>query len=116
MRSNGIVKSRRFSVYRSLINRKKFQIEMTISIEYLNRCSFDKFYTQNYDMHDDIAKLLHVDVDTYIENARKYNAEVEYNKYLYREIMLWPTKKDAKKFIKEYIEARLIPMMIFLDE
>ena len=72
-------------------------------------------FCELFDNHLEICEELHVDAQLYENAAKEYHAELVKTKFIRRPILLFQTKKDAKRFIKEFIEQRVIPMLKFLD-
>ena len=90
---------KKFSVYKSLIDSSKYVIEININGTILL-------------LPDEIAEYFDIDVSAYYENVLKYGGIVEYNKFVDKTLVFFLSKKDAKRFIKEYFEERLIPIFI----
>ena len=100
-----------FSAVKSVINQKKYQIEM-IETSY-RQYPPQGWYKEYYSTDEDICKKLNANVTDYRNDAvNNYSASITLEKYLLRPLILFDTKKDAKKFIKEYIQARLVVFYI----
>lgn len=90
----------KFFVYKSLINNKKYQIE---------------FYSPSeghIDISEQIIDLLGVSKESFYRKAREYNAVVEENIYINRTVVLWDNKKDARRFVDEWILGTIKPLIM----
>ena len=96
---------------KSIINRNKYVLE----IEYVYKSSYSNpthFYrTQDL---DSVCKLLHIDIELFIEKALLYNAEVVNDPYINKTCCYFANKKDVKRFINQYIKAVIIPALTLL--
>ena len=90
----------KFFIYRSLINSKKYQIELFLPSE------------GHVDISEHIIDLLGVARESFYRKAKEYNASVEENIYVNRTVVLWDKKKDARRFVDEWILGVVKPLIM----
>ena len=101
-----------FGVYRSIVNRNKWQIEMKMyKIKERVYHPYERYSTQYVDIDEEICKYLNLTLSTYIEQANKYGGKSELNPWIEKNIVLFNDKQSAKKFITKYLESSVLPLL-----
>ena len=103
-----------FSVFKCLWNKTKYIItcEVYIYKYQWHSCNYE-LHINSLDIYEQICLLLKVSEDEYLRRAKEFNAEVQYNKYIQKNECLFITKKDARRFIKEYLQTML--MLVYIS-
>ena len=101
----------KFSIYKCIWDQKKYIVAADVYLDTRiahichKLCYEFKIYT--LDILEQICLLLHVSEQQYLTNAKKYKAVIKFDKYVQKNTCLFLTKKDAKSFIKNYLNHLL---------